>query len=153
MENIPPTQVIFIVCYVFLFMHYSLLLQAALLQHCNRAIYQCSIWSKSFTSLQNAPLPSNYGWKKNDNFWVPVWTDLPEAAKASRELLKCGCKAEPLCTRKCLCKAAGLSCTGLCNCGGHCEDSTLLYTVVVCISIVLFYIIFSWFHDIFMNIN
>ena len=26
---------------------------------------------------------------------------LPEAAKASRELLKCGCKAKPLCSRKC----------------------------------------------------
>ena len=77
-------------------MHYLLLLPAALLQHWKWAIYQCSIWSKSFTSLQNAPLPGNYGWKKNDNFWVLVWTDLPEAAKASRELLKCVCKAEPL---------------------------------------------------------
>ena len=29
----------------------------------------------------------------------------PEAAKNSRELLKSGCKAQPLCSRKCCCKA------------------------------------------------
>ncbi len=32
-----------------------------------------------------------------------MWTLLPEVAKASRELAKCGCKAEPLCSRKCKC--------------------------------------------------
>ena len=30
-----------------------------------------------------------------------MWTHLPEVAKACQELLKCGCKALPLCSRKC----------------------------------------------------
>ena len=51
----------------------------------------------------------------------PVWTLLPEIAKASRDLLKCGCKAEPLCSRRCKCQGAGLPCTALCQCGGKCN--------------------------------
>ena len=27
------------------------------------------------------------------------------------------------CSNRCCCKAAGLSCTGLCQCGGQCEDN------------------------------
>lgn len=124
MENIPPTQVmdmlIKLLCKKNI--NFVFFLQAALLQHCNRAVYQCSIWSRSLQNMQNPPTPDAFGWKKG-GMWIPLWTDLPEAAKASRELLKCGCKAIPLCTRKCRCKAARLSCTGLCHCGGHCEDT------------------------------
>jgi hypothetical protein len=30
-----------------------------------------------------------------------VWTLLPEVARACQETLKCGCKALPLCSKKC----------------------------------------------------
>ena len=50
---------------------------------------------------QNVPSPEGYGWIKSGEAWMPVWTLLPEAAKASRELLKCCCKAKPLCSRMC----------------------------------------------------
>ena len=50
---------------------------------------------------QNVPSPKGYGWIKSGEAWMPVWTLLPEAAKASGELLKCGGKAKPLCYRKC----------------------------------------------------
>ena len=39
---------------------------------------------------QNVRSPEGYGWIKSGEGWMPVWTLLPEAAKASRELLKCG---------------------------------------------------------------
>ena len=97
MENIPPTQ-------------------AALLQHANRAVYQCGIWSNSLKGIQSLPSPDDFGWTNVTDSWTPLWTLLPEAAKACRELLKCGCKAEPLCSRKCRCQDAGLPCTALCQC-------------------------------------
>ena len=43
----------------------------------------------------------------------PVWTLLPEVARACQELLKCGCKSLSICSKKCKCRDAGLSCTGL----------------------------------------
>ncbi len=35
--------------------------------------------------------------ERSEITWKPIWTLLPEAAKASRELIKCGCKAIPQC--------------------------------------------------------
>lgn len=102
MKDIPPTQ-------------------AALLQHSNRAVYQASIWSNSLQAIQAAPSPKEYGWVESDQTWTPLWTRLPEAAKVCRELLKCGCKAVPLCSRNCRCKNAGLPCTALCKCSGECK--------------------------------
>ena len=37
-----------------------------------------------------------------DTGWRPVWTTLPAAAVGCRELIKCGCKAEPTCAKKCV---------------------------------------------------
>ena len=45
--------------------------------------------------------------------WKPIWVPLPDAAKAGRELIKCGCKAMPQYLRKCRCRETGLSCTAL----------------------------------------
>ena len=35
--------------------------------------------------MQNAPLPDNFGWIKDEIVWKPVWTHLPVAAKANSE--------------------------------------------------------------------
>ena len=104
-----------------MFCYYIFLVQAALLQHANRSIYQASIWTTSMKTKHNIPIPKGFGWSKSARSWEPLWTLLPEAAKACRELLKCGCKAQPLCTRKCRCQNAALSCTALCKCGGKCD--------------------------------
>ncbi len=125
-ETIPPTQVYsLIIPSIVLHERIMLLLcilQAALLEHSNRAPYQASVWLTSLHSLQNLPSPEGYGWTMKSNIWTPFWTTLPEIAKASQELLKCGCKAVPLCSRRCKCKDAGLSCTTLCYCRGSCEN-------------------------------
>ena len=100
---------------------FYLLLQCALLQHSNRALYQASIWTICPREDTSIPLPEGFGWKRSeDSYWVPIWTLLPEIAKASRDLIKCSCKAEPLCSRRCKCQGAGLPCTALCQCGGTC---------------------------------
>ena len=52
-----------------------------------------------------------------------MWTLLPEVARACQELLKCGCKSL---SKKCKCRDAGLSCTGLCYCGGTCDSAEML---------------------------
>jgi len=103
MENIPPTQVCshLYLCYLY----YINLLFFFFLQE-----------------QQNRPQPEGFGWTRDDNsLWKPVWTLLPEVAKASRELLKCGCKAKPLCSKRCRCEGAGLSCAALCLCGENCD--------------------------------
>ena len=102
MANIPPTQ-------------------AALLQHTNQAVYQASRWSKSLEPIQCIPSPEEYRWTKDDDSWTPLWTLLPEAAQVCRELLRCGCKAEPLCSGKWRCHDAGLLCTSPGQCSGACE--------------------------------
>ena len=96
--------------------------QAALLEHCKRVVYQASVWAKSLIDTQDLSLPEGYGWTmENSPSWIPVWSHLPEASKACRQLIKCGCKSTPLCSRKCKCKEAGLPCTGLCHCKGKCN--------------------------------
>ena len=96
--------------------HQVTLLALSKLQH------EASIWAMSLPPEQNPPIPEGYGWTLQEEVWKPIWTLLPEIAKASQELLKCGCNALPLCSRKCKCKDAGLSCTALCHCSGSCDS-------------------------------
>ena len=82
------------------------------MQHANRALYQASIWTTCLEAQQDHPTPEGFGWTRPaSGVWKPVWTLLPEVAKACQELLKCGCKSQPLCTRRCKYKDAGLPCT------------------------------------------
>lgn len=101
MERLPPTQ-------------------NALLQHVNRCVYQASIWTESLKPVIAAPSPAGFGWSKSDTGWHPIWTTIPAAA-ACKELIKCGCKAVPMCVKNCKCEKAGLTCTTLCQCRGDCE--------------------------------
>jgi len=120
-----------------------IVLQSALLQHVRRAIYQASLWSVSLRSPPAIPTPEDHGWEKTATGWAPVWTRLPEAAIACRELLRCGCKKLPQCTRKCKCHEAGLPCTTLCGCGGNCVYWTMFESENECenwrCAIVLFW--------------
>jgi len=117
MEAIPPTQEknnvnliinILIVCPV-------------LLENTNRALYQASIWAACLQTNGTAERsPDGFGWKRNEILWVPVWTLLLEVVKTSRDLIKCGCKVEPLCSMKFKCHEADLPCTAFCQCSGYC---------------------------------
>ena len=93
----------------------------ALLQRVNRCVYQASIWTESLKPVIAAPSPDGFGWYKSDSGWHPIWTTVPAASVACRELIKCGCKAVPMCGKNCKCKKAGMACTALCQCRGDCE--------------------------------
>ena len=101
MDAIPPTR-------------------GALVQHIKRAVYQGGhCWGGMFKSIMDMPSPGNWGWTDPPN-WKPLWTTLPEASIASRELLHCGCKKG--CRGRCACKKAALKCTALCQCSGKLCD-------------------------------
>jgi len=74
---------------------------------------------KALIPVQDLPDPANWGRKRNDNGWEPLWTTLPEASQACHKLIHCGCKKGY--TRQCKCMKAALKCTALCFCQGECQ--------------------------------
>ena len=94
----------------------------ALLQHVFRSAYQAGyVWSQSMLPMQQLPVPEQWGWKKDDEKFIPFWTEKPVAAIAVRELIKCGCNVLKGCRGNCKCLKAALPCTALCKCNGDCE--------------------------------
>ena len=57
--------------------------------------------------------PSEYGWKREDGIWIPLWITIPEVGKCTKELLKCSCKGN---CSSCSCGRLGLDCKLLCQC-------------------------------------
>ena len=67
--------------------------------------------------------PEQCGWKLVNDEYLPVWTTLPEVAKALVILTNCGCTVgcKPA---RCKCIKVGLNCTQLCSCqkkGNKCK--------------------------------
>lgn len=92
----------------------------ALYQHILRAVYQSGhIWVQMLLRNPAMPSPSEWGWTKLSDNWIPLWSTLPEASKCCQELIKCSCKA--LCRGRCKCCKANLPCTQLCLYNGQCE--------------------------------
>lgn len=95
--------------------------RAALVQHIKRATYQAGhCWSQMDIAVPELPSPQDWGWTKQEVGWATFWTDIPEATKVCRELLRCGCKKG--CTGRCKCVKAELPCTALCACDGRCSQ-------------------------------
>ena len=98
-ENIPPT---------------------ALRQHILRAVLQATKWCRCFEKQRTELDPSNWGWEKVDNKYLPFWSELIEASLGCRELIKCNCKRA--CRGRCKCFQQELKCTELCSCSGQCTN-------------------------------
>ena len=92
-ENIPPT----------LFLRSSL---------------QAYKWMKCLERNRNELDPRAWDWIKATDGYIPLWSELPEASAACRELVQCGCKKS--CKKRCKCKTQELSCIELCACAGQC---------------------------------
>ena len=91
-----------------------------------RANYQAMVWNNDIVPQPQLPSPDNFGWKLEDNKWLPMITTLPPASEAKIQLVKCGCAKERCSTNSCQCRKANLNCTDLCNCcdsGDICENS------------------------------
>lgn len=100
LENLPPAE-------------------AALYQHTLRVVYQgVHVWGQAFVPQQNLPSPSAWGWKQEEDNWIPHWSDNPAVASICLELTRCRCKAG--CKTRCNCFKRALKCTELCLCGGNC---------------------------------
>ena len=98
-ENIPPTS-------------------AALKEHIKRAIFQVRRWYNCLDAFREEQDPLNWGWIKEKDKFLPVWSSLPELANVTKVLIRCGhtnCKLG-----RCKCKRNGLRCTDLCGCQGKC---------------------------------
>ena len=88
--------------------------QNALFHHCQRALYQASVWASANVAEMTAPDPLEYGWKKVEQRLLPVWMSIPEVSTACQILVKCTCKRA--CGNSCSCKKKSLNCTALCKC-------------------------------------
>ena len=94
----------------------------ALILHTRRAAYQAGhIWGNAIIPAPEIPQVTEWGWKLDNSCLSPVWTLLPEAAKACRHFIKCKCRV--ICKNRCSCLTAGLQCTELCSCKGDCDRS------------------------------
>ena len=89
----------------------------ALFKQCSKAGY---VWGQTLLRQPVLPSPSDWGWQQQNNLWSPYWTALPKAKDTCYELIRCGCKAS--CRGRCKGMKANLACTGLCNCGGNCQQ-------------------------------
>ena len=83
---------------------------AALLQHVKRATFQGGhIWGQCLDPAPQYPSPQNWGWQRDIfNSWIPYWSDLPDACKACKELIHCGCNPDLGCRKMCKCRKADL---------------------------------------------
>ena len=97
-DNIPPTR-------------------EALFQHIKRSAYFGGyVWGSSLSPKMDLPPFKLHGWNTDAS---PYWSDLPEASRGLRELIKCTCTKG--CTGNCKCRGAPLPCTELCKCKGSCQ--------------------------------
>ena len=87
-------------------------------KHIFRSCYQAMNWFNALWKQCPHLDPVVWGWKMSGKGFVPLWSDLPDASEACRELIKCGCKKK--CRGRCKCRKNELSYTELCACSGQC---------------------------------
>ena len=83
------------------------------------------VWNLDTVSEPWLPSPEAFGWKLEDDKWVPVMTSLPLAREVIIQLVKCGCIKTRCSTNRCNCQKAELKCTNLCSCadsGDLCDN-------------------------------
>ena len=84
--------------------------QAAIREAIMRANCQALIWSLDSVPSPDLPPPQEYGWKLEDEQWLPIMTSLPPAPDAIIELVGCGCNTSHCSFNRCNCRKVGLNC-------------------------------------------
>ena len=94
--------------------------RAALLEHCEPAVYQMGyILEQALTSVLSAA--QDWGWTLEGCSWRPFWTTLPGAMGFCQDLFGCGCKKG--CRRQCSCVKASLRCNTRLMCPDECDTA------------------------------
>jgi len=95
--------------------------KAALEQHIRQEVLQgAHTWGQTLLCQPALPSPADWGWQRQARRWSPYWTTLKQAKNTCNELIHCGCKTA--CRGRCKCMKVNLVCTGLCKCGGNCQQ-------------------------------
>ena len=95
--------------------------QDALIQHIKRAMLQSRIWASCLNLTEPHVDITEWGWNINAAGEVnPLWTTLPKASQACKEIKNCKCK-DGCENTSCTCKSYALPCTELCLCRGYCQ--------------------------------
>ena len=100
--------------------------EGAAMYHSMRVHLQIAVWKTFNTSIAE---PTEWGWRKEDNFLTPITTDKPIAPEHLLKFIRCKCKKDtknPCGSNRCSCKKYGLACVAACgDCRGqHCHNSS-----------------------------
>ena len=88
---------------------------AAMKYHSYRVYYQICVWNEWDSEM----LPEDWGWKIDEEGFVPVATDLPVAPESLLKVIRCSCKSG--CSNlQCSCRKNNLKYIMACN---HCTGS------------------------------
>ncbi|KAK3912859.1 Chromosome-associated kinesin KIF4 [Frankliniella fusca] len=92
----------------------------SLRQHTLRAAYQAGqVWGQAHLPNPAPSDPTRWGWKKDGEKLVPLWSTLPDVWEKCQLKKKCSCKKTCAVTR-CPCKLAEINCKTDCRCKGLC---------------------------------
>ena len=80
--------------------------------------YAAYVWGLPLSASASKPI--RQGWRQLNDSWSPFWKALLQAKESCHELIRCGCIAS--CRGQCKNLKAYLACTGLCKCGGNCQQ-------------------------------
>ena len=111
--------------------------RVALYLHVLRAAYQaCHVWGQTLISCPQLQDPSDWGWTKRNQHWQPLWIIRPTISKSLKHFVTCKCKK--MCKPPCKCYSAGVKCTTLCTCRGHCFKKDKSCVKIKTSSVLLF---------------
>ena len=84
--------------------------------HCRRVYFQIMVWTENDGDM-NA---EDWGWKVQNNQYVPIMSNEPAAPESLLQMVRCQCTTACQ-TKRCSCRRYGLPCTLAC---GPCQDNT-----------------------------
>ena len=90
-------------------------------QHVKRAFHQLRQYKTAEKEFIDIRSPSECGWEKIDEEYIPATTKTPIAPDSVIQLISCKC-IKGGCTKNCSCLRSGENCTDFCGCSG-CQNT------------------------------
>lgn len=89
--------------------------EAAFKLHVSRAHYMAIIFKNALDPHFSPPDLIDFGWKKDDLWFSPIYNTFDPAPESVLKCIKCGCKTG-CATLRCGCQKEGIFCTEMCTC-------------------------------------